>query len=353
MRPAASPNLEIALLFLRFCSLHDAKPSPQSGTPLLISACLTLFEKKCDMKIGIPKALLYFKYAHLWESFFETLGIEFVLSPDTNKDIIALGQSYAVDESCLSSKIFLGHVAWLKDKCDAVFVPRIAGYGKAGTVCTKFSAIYDLCANTFRSDSLRLVHYNIDLANQEYELNAFIKLGMSLGKKRAQSLYAYWMGKQAERSAQMIATSEQERLLETNGVKLLLVAHPYNIMDKYIGAPVRQSLQSMGAVPIIGCAAGHKATAASFKLSETVPWAFSRELLGAIALYKDRVDGIILISTFPCGPDSLVSEIIIRRVTDKPILNLILDEQDGTAGLETRLESFLDIINYKRYSNIG
>lgn len=57
-------------------------------------------------------------------------------------------------------------------------------------------------------------------------------------------------------------------------------------------------------------------------------------------------------STFPCGPDSLVNEIVIRRVRDLPVLNLLIDGQEGTAGLETRLESFVDIIHFKREEDI-
>jgi predicted nucleotide-binding protein (sugar kinase/HSP70/actin superfamily) len=59
------------------------------------------------------------------------------------------------------------------------------------------------------------------------------------------------------------------------------------------------------------------------------------------------VDGIILLSAFPCGPDSMVNELITRKVKDVPMLNLVLDSQSGTAGIETRLESFVDIIRFK------
>jgi predicted nucleotide-binding protein (sugar kinase/HSP70/actin superfamily) len=44
----------------------------------------------------------------------------------------------------------------------------------------------------------------------------------------------------------------------------------------------------------------------------------------------------------------MVNEMIIRRMTGMPILNIVLDNQDGTAGLETRLESFTDILKLKR-----
>ena len=57
--------------------------------------------------------------------------------------------------------------------------------------------------------------------------------------------------------------------------------------------------------------------------------------------------GIILLSAFPCGPDAMVNELITRRVKGVPILNLVLDSQSGIAGVETRLESFIDIIRFK------
>lgn len=306
------------------------------------------------MKIGIPKALLYFKYAQLWEDFFETLGVEYILSPDTNKDILSKGMSYAVDESCLSSKIYLGHTAWLLDKCDYILVPRISNYGKAGTVCTKFAAIYDVVKNTFTEHDFKILHYNIDLKNSEKEMSAFIKMGEFLGKKKPQSLYAYLMAKQAQKTGQIIAIKEQESQLKKEKIKILMISHPYTIYDKFLGEPVLRALRDMDTIPIIGNIVDIKeAVASSAQLSETLPWVFNKELLGSIALYRERVDGIILMSTFPCGPDSLVNEIVIRRIKDKPILNLIMDGQEGTAGLETRLESFVDIIKFKRNDLIG
>ena len=82
-------------------------------------------------------------------------------------------------------------------------------------------------------------------------------------------------------------------------------------------------------------------------MSPTLKWEFSRELVGSAFIYRDKIDGIILLSAFPCGPDSMVNEMIIRRFSGKPILNMVLDDQDGTAGVETRLESFIDILKFK------
>jgi len=312
--------------------------------------------KKMDkgITIGIPKALLYFKYAQLWESFFHTLGVDYIVSPDTTRDTIAAGMNVAVDETCLSSKIYLGHVTWLMDKCDMILVPRISNFGKAGTVCTKHQAIYDVVKATFRDTGLKLLHYNIDLNNSEKEMRAFIQMGTQLGKRKAHSIYAYWSAKQSQKTEAAVAQAQQQRLLETDGMKILIIAHRYNVFDQYIGAPIIRMLKQMGVTPINGCVVDEKtAILKSTELSDTLPWYFNKELVGAIAEYKDDVDGIILMSSFPCGPDSMVNEIIIRRVKDKPILNLILDGQEGGAGLETRLESFVDIIQFRRNERHG
>ena len=40
------------------------------------------------MKIGIPRALLYYRYHVLWETFFRELGHETIASPHTNKTLM-------------------------------------------------------------------------------------------------------------------------------------------------------------------------------------------------------------------------------------------------------------------------
>ena len=72
----------------------------------------------------------------------------------------------------------------------------------------------------------------------------------------------------------------------------------------------------------------------------------NRELIGSILLLKDRIDGIVLVSAFPCGPDSMTDDAIMRCIHGMPILNLMIDAQSGTAGVETRIESFVDILRF-------
>ncbi len=306
------------------------------------------------MKIGIPRAFLYYKYHVLWETFFDELGIEYVVSPKTNKDIIKRGEMHAMDESCLSSKIFTGHVDYLIDKCDYIFIPRVASLGAhKDIVCSKFQAIYDVINNIYREKNLKILYYSIDILNKDTELKAFLKMGKFLGKKKVQVLKAYYIAKQAEKTAKMIEINNQNNLLKNDKLKILIVSHPYNIYDEYVGKPITDTLKELGSEPILACVVDEKkAREKAKKISPTLPWTFNKELVGAISLYFEKVDGIILASSFPCGPDSLVNEMIIRNIKGKPIINLVLDGQEGTAGLETRLESFVDILNLQKEGGI-
>ncbi len=91
-----------------------------------------------------------------------------------------------------------------------------------------------------------------------------------------------------------------------------------------------------------------RALKTSFDFSDTLPWIVNREIVGAITQLHDDVDGIVLVSAFPCGPDSMTDDAIVRCIQGKPVLNLTIDSQSGTAGLETRVESFVDILRYQK-----
>lgn len=301
-----------------------------------------------SMKIGIPRALLYHRYRHLWEAFFDALGVDYIVSPPTDKSIIKQGTIYAIDESCLSSKIYLGHVDWLIDRCDAVFVPRVVNFGKGKNLCTKFFALFDIVANTFYNRNINILSYNLDMVESGGELAAFYDLGNELGAKRINTLSAYNAAKNVEKAALAKESVRQMQMLERDGIKILVVGHSYNVYDEYIGKPVLQFLRELGATYILADAADRKqALELAGQLTDTMPWIFNLEQMGAVQMLRDKVDGIILLTAFPCGPDSLTNEVVLRRVKELPMLNLLLDAQDGNAGIETRLESFIDIIKFR------
>jgi predicted nucleotide-binding protein (sugar kinase/HSP70/actin superfamily) len=55
--------------------------------------------------IGLPRALLYYKFVSMWTSFFQLLGCEVVISPDTNRQILEWGIQHSIDENCLGKPL--------------------------------------------------------------------------------------------------------------------------------------------------------------------------------------------------------------------------------------------------------
>lgn len=298
------------------------------------------------IKIGIPRAFLYYRYYILWKTFFETLGCHVVLSPLTNKEIMDTGIKYSIDESCLSAKVYLGHVYNLIDKCDYILVPRICNYGKGRIVCVKFNGLYDIVNNTF--DKVNLLTYNIDVTKGKFEFFEYIKMGLKINKNIFKVIYAYFLGKIRLKKQDVINDITQRRKLNNNKTKVLIVSHPYNLYDKYISGFLISYLEKND-IEIIYADKLLKKTSVLYSkdLSNTLYFEYSKELIGSISYYKDIYDGVIFLTTFPCGVDSLVNELCLRKIS-KPKLNVIIDSNNSMVGLETRLESFVDILKEKK-----
>ena len=294
-------------------------------------------------KIGIPKALLYFKYRIMWHSFFEELGYEVVLSPNTNKTILDMGVNSSIDESCTSAKVFMGHVEWLIGKCDYIFVPRIVSYEDGDIVCTKFHGLYDIVRATF--PDVKYLHNNIDYAEGHTSLKAYKKLGAELGANPAAVVTAFENALKALKKYEAELIVKQDEVLKSDKLKVLMVAHPYNIYDKLLGEPIIKGLEELGVdVLYADVPESDDMCRRAVALSSSVYWKYNKELIGAVDYYKDIIDGIIFMATFPCGPDSLAIELLMRRIKDIPMTTLIVDSNFGEAGLQTRIESFIDII---------
>ena len=185
------------------------------------------------------------------QNFFDELGIEYIISPETNKEIIENGSKYAIDETCLPIKIFLGHVDYLKDKCDYVFIPVIKTAQNTET-CLNFRAQFDLIRNAFRKDDLKILFYNEDSGKKYKEPKAFKKLCKYLKIKRSLGKYAYRLAKQTQLYYEFFRTERQEDIINTtNKLKVLVSAHAYNVGDKYVGEPIINMLKKLNVEPII------------------------------------------------------------------------------------------------------
>lgn len=293
------------------------------------------------IKVGLPKALLYHKYDVLWKTFFKELGVQVVVSPKTNKEILENGKKLSMDEACLSLKIYLGHINYLKDKVDYILVPRIVSLEKNMKLCTNFSALYDIVRNTF---NVKLLNYNIDVDKKIYEEDSFIEMGKLLGFSKSEITEAYEKAKKEEYKQNKIKYILEKRKLESEKTKVLLVSHSYNLNDNLVGDIIKEILNDLNVEVIFGDVVNIDCDKELYKnISPRLYWTYNQELLSTIMEFKNDVDGIILITTFPCGPDSLVNEMCMRKI-NTPIINILIDELTSKEGMQTRIESFIDIL---------
>ena len=293
--------------------------------------------------VGIPRGLLYYYYDTLWKAFFDCLQVPYIISKKSNLNLLKKGQEKAVDEACLALKLYLGHIEDIKDQCDYILIPRIFSLEKQEQVCTNFNCLYDLIHTLY--PNIQILNYNIDVKRHHYEKNAFLKLGKELGFSLLESNRAYQLAKEIEQNHQkQLAKRGQEKLNSTK-TKILLVGHPYNIHDALIGQRIITYLHQQNIEIIYSYEISPELVDIYIqKISPKVHWTPSKTLLASFAYYKDKVDGTIIISSFPCGPDSLTNEMMLRKRQQAKVLLLTFEDVNSDVAIITRLESFLDML---------
>jgi len=295
------------------------------------------------MKIGIPRAMTYYYFHDLWEDFFKNLGVDLVISPLSNKKILKKGSNLLNDEVCLSFKIYMGHIDYLINKVDYVLVPRIDNYGYKDQTCTNFLSFYDISNNIFNN---KIITYNIDYENKETEKKSLLDLGIKLGFNKKEVKKAYIKAKLKESKIKKEQILKNINQLENNQKKILLISHPYNTYDNLIGKKIIELIEKDACIIYSDLFDNKQAKKESLTFSKTLYWKYNKEIIGSINICKDKIDGIVFLSSFPCGPDSIVNSLVMRKL-NIPYLNLIIDDLDSFSGIETRIESFLDIIGDK------
>lgn len=302
------------------------------------------------MKIGIPRALYYYEYYSFWKTFFETLGFEVVLSRKTNKQIMDWGLSFAVDSTCLPVKIYYGHVYDLaSQEVDYIFIPRIISVAKGEYICPKFMGLPDMIRNNV-PDLPKILSPIIDARKGSKQiLKAYLGLGTQF-TPALKALQAYYKGIRKQRLHENLAKQEPN---EQNGLTIGILGHEYIIYDDFLTLGILERLQ----------ASGHKIIAMdsldttlviehSVAWSKRMFWTSGRKIIGSANYLTGRVDGLISITAFSCGTDSLVGDLVERLSSRNqvPHLTLSLDEHTGEAGMITRIEAFLDMLERRKTS---
>ncbi|MBI2830889.1 MAG: hypothetical protein HYX79_01365 [Chloroflexi bacterium] len=368
------------------------------------------------IRVGVPRALLYYQYYPMWKTFFESLGAEVVVSPTTTQAMVSSGASRVVAETCLPAKVFLGHTLTLADKCDFMFIPVVRSVRKKTYNCSKFLGLPDMCRAVI-PESPPILEPEIDVNRGQRDLYlAIYRLGRRFTwnpRKVKQAAQAAWQSHldylNLMSSDKLTPPQAIERLTGTsqpslfgdrleiplnpfrvnlqdeppftkgdiphspvshslekrNGQKknsemsgthkatIAVIGHSYILYDEHISHRIIHRLEQAGAKVLTpDMLMRQELEAAVIKITGRVYWTQEEEVVGAGVHYlESAVDGIIGLTTFGCGPDSLMMDVVRRQATklkNVPFMSLTLDEHTAEGGLITRLEAFLDMLQRKK-----
>lgn len=324
-------------------------------------------------KVGIPRALGYYQHYPMWRTFFEELGAEVVVSPRTSRALLSAGAARVVAETCLPTKVFCGHCAALGREVDFIFVPSVKSIESQVYNCSKFVGLPDLVRQT-STDIAPIVDIEIDvnqgLRKVRDELHQvgrrFTLLPWRIDRAMDRALSVDQQYQEAMRrgltppeALELIFPDQPYRpsavrttstvISTRRQLVVALIGHPYNIYDEYVNHNLVGRLRSMDVKLITPEMITPQGLDSGILALVGKPYfTYEREVVGAGGYYlAEEVDGVISVVAFGCGPDSMMIDVVTRAARkrfNKPLMNITIDEHTGEAGLVTRLEAFVDML---------
>ena len=323
------------------------------------------------IRIGIPRALLYYQYYPMWKTFFEELGAEVVVSPPTTQIMLSEGSSRVVADTCLPVKVFVGHVLSLVGKCDFIFIPAIRSVKSKVYNCAKFLGLPDM-TRAVVAESPPILDIEIDVNRGKRNLyQAIYQLGRHFTwnpyKVRRAGIAAWQAHLDYHQLMSGHGLTPPQAIEEISGtleaesgkgpsqptsLTIAIIGHPYLLYDELINHRLIHRLEwANNKVLTPEMLTAEELQSATARLVGRAYWTYEEEVVGAGEYYLGSgADGVIGIMAFGCGPDSVMMDMVQRQATrlrTTPFMSLTLEEHTAEAGIVTRLEAFLDMI-YRR-----
>ena len=328
-------------------------------------------EKVVNKKIiGIPRAISYYGNFPFYYGFFKALGLEIILSDKTTTAIINNGVEKVVSDTCLPIKVYVGHVLNLLEKgCETIFVPSLQSSSYKINNCSKIRGLPEIIRNVInkpfkmieptidKTEGISFKDFCYDIA-QDFDIcdKDFIENAIKAGWEIFDNFYKmtnsgvnYELALKCALEGKIISNP----VAIVKPLSVVIMAHGYNLFDERISMRLINKLEKMGVKAYTGLNVKKEDALKSIReLGEIQYWANELDLTGAAAYYmlNNKVDGIIALSAFGCGPDSLMVDEIQYHAKERkmPMIHLTIDEHTGEAGFVTRVEAFVDMLMRKK-----
>lgn len=306
------------------------------------------------LRLAVPRALTFYDLFPYWRTFFNTLGIELILSEATNPKIIRHTSEHAAAETCFPAKLVYGHVIdLLHQEADFMFLP--------GMVNRENIAPGQMHNNycPFIPAMTHLVTAHVDLETRGHRPLKFpLHMLWEKARKKELSLLAEQLDVSTRRVGEAVLTAEAAQQdfyttircrgrevldsLEGDPLAVVIVGRPYNTCDLGVCQDLPFQLRKLGILPI----PMDYLPLDSVDVSDCYAnmfWRSGQDILAAATIIRNdpRLQAIYL-TNFNCGPDSFIINFFREIMRDKPFLELEIDDHTADAGVITRCEAFFE-----------
>jgi predicted CoA-substrate-specific enzyme activase len=307
-----------------------------------------------EFTIGIPAALHLHEDQPFWQKFFAALSVRTV-SSEAHSDALRQGRHTARAEFCAPMTALHGHVNYLLDRSDFVFLPfylekRTKQKSIRRQYCYYTQYSPSLASGSGDSDQggrvlMPLVNYLYSDFHTKVQLYRMLK---DLSKGRisffdVSAAYENALEFKQDALSRWRAVYERESATGED-VHVVLLGRPYAVLSPSMNKGIPDIFGSLGIKTFFQDMLTYRPedVRAVQPLLAELHWLYAAQILEA-AEVTARTDGAypVLVTSFQCSPDSFVMEYFKRVMAAhrKPFLILQLDEHASNVGYETRIEA--------------
>ncbi len=315
--------------------------------------------------IGFNRSFLINSYYPLYSNFFAALGYAVILPPEPSQE--GIDQRNA--PFCYPVELAHGFFYSLikpERSLDYIFLPHfkaVPGGIKSdpnaqSQVCPLVQGETFYLQTTFRKQLAKCTQKGTKLLTPLIDLTQGIAdarepliasaLQMGIKRKAAEAAFENALQKQIDCMAEMQAIGQMAMAeLEADPQKFAVVifSRPYNgyADEAHMGIPHKFASRGILVMPL------DFLDFAKERSKRHMYWGMGKLMMKAGRLVKRHPQLFgTYITNFSCGPDSFVVGYFREIMGRKPSLTLELDSHTADAGLETRVEAFLDIVQAYR-----
>ncbi|KPK86895.1 MAG: hypothetical protein AMS27_04080 [Bacteroides sp. SM23_62_1] len=320
---------------------------------------------RSNLKIGLPASLHMFEEISLWKRFFDNLSIQ-TFSSETFEDPVKTGKRLAGAEFCAPMEAMYGHVSWLADRADYIFLPiyletRDKEYKAERNYCyyTQFSPslvsatvhgqIRGKFIMPFLNYSKGINYIRKELWNRLKPISNNAFSNDKLNEAFDEALHFYNRKKDSFKS---VFTHSFD---SSGDISVILLGRPYQVLSPHMNKGIPDILGGMGIKTFFQdmIPYEHYDFSDIDYLLKIFPWYYAANILEAAkvsAITKNLYP--VLVTAFKCAPDSFLMD-YFKKIMDahqKPYLILQIDEHDSNIGYETRIEA--GIRSFRNHSSM-